>query len=1124
MLFSYVGIMTISLIILLIDNFLFYHDSTLKFSYFCKIMEKISKISSIVESSKLANEIKAFIDGGKSKTDIYLPNCSLRAAVSLFVAQHTNVCLRICQNEDAAGYLYQDARNLINTNAEKADDSIVFFPSLDGKQLDDDGRTIMRTRALEAIEKVNNLMIIAYPESLSAAVVSPTKLKSETISIKKGNEYDMDTLSEKFFKLGLTREEFVYQPGQFAIRGCIVDVFSYSSELPYRIDFFGDEVDSIRTFDTTNQLSVDTIDECTIVGNVLNAENAEKKHTLVDYLPKDTIVMMDNDEFVLGTLANRGAENAVAKIEKMRCLNIHGEKRNGIIADANLSPVFAKNYNLLADYIKKQKEVCGSVLIATENARQRERLETILSDLKIEDGYEFINGTLHSGFSFENVTLLVEHEIFGRYHRYQLTNKDSRRGKEALTLKELKNLSIGDFVVHDDFGIGVFGGLVMQRNGNIEQEMVRINYKDGGLIMVSLNSLHKVSKYRGSDSENVKISKLGGATWSNIKYKTKEKLKDIARDLILLYAMRKKEQGYSFSPDSFMQAELESNFEFQDTPDQAKATADVKRDMESARPMDRLVCGDVGFGKTEIAVRAALKAACDNKQVAVLVPTTVLAFQHYKTFSRRLKDLPVKVDYLSRTRSSSETKEVLKKLENGNINIIIGTHKLIGKSVKFHDLGLLIIDEEQKFGVTAKEKIKEMKVNVDTLTLTATPIPRTLQFSLLGARDLSVINTPPAGRYPVETHLCRFDKAIVSKAIEAELNRGGQVLFVNNNIKDLDNIKHFIISGVPTARVIIAHGKMSGEEIESAMLDFVQHEYDVLLSTSIIESGIDISNCNTIIINNAQNFGLSDLHQLRGRVGRSDIQAYCYLMAPPMEALSDESRKRLEAITTYTELGSGLNIAMRDLDIRGAGNLLGKEQSGFIADLGYETYKKILASAVEELRQNEFHEIFADDPNANNANEILRTDCSIETDLSALIPDDYVENVSERLSLYRELDSLQTEEDLTKFAKNLKDRFGEIPEQAQRLMEIVSIRFIANNLGFERLTFKNNHVCAYFTTDKTDQYFQSEIFGKILAYLQSHVERCKLGEKKGKPAFEIFDVQSLSETKQLLKEIINHKL
>ncbi|MCQ2198533.1 MAG: transcription-repair coupling factor [Paludibacteraceae bacterium] len=1088
------------------------------------MIEKISKTYDVISGTGIVSDILKWMENTQKNgvLQVKTPATSYRSVLCSAISNKTKkTIVYLAQNEDSAGYAFQDIRAISNAMAESSDDSILFYPCIKGKSLSEDGRKIMQNRVLESLQNLKQVVIVTYPEAIRENVLKKETLKKMSLKICQDDTIDLQKLSESFINLGLERVDFVFEPGQFSVRGSIVDVFSFSSETPYRLDFFGDSVDSIRSFDITNQLSIEKLQDCTIVGKCDTPTEADAD-ALPSYLPQDTIIITDDQEFVLAKVEEH--EKSLKKHKIIDFTSSPSKKYEVMESFVSPSPLFAKNYEAFAEYIKKCNSNGKEVMIATENARQRERLETILTDLSRKENLDvtFIVGTLHNGFETDYFTILLEHEIFGRYHRYNLTNRDSRRGKEALTLRELKNLSIGDYVVHDDFGIGVFGGLVKISKNGYEEESVKINYKDGDILMVSLSALHKVSKYSGQDTAAVKVTKLGSARWDAVKSKTKQKLKDIARDLIMLYAMRKQEQGYAFSADSFLQAELESNFEFQDTPDQARATQDVKRDMESARPMDRLVCGDVGFGKTEIAVRAALKATTDNKQVAVLVPTTVLAFQHYKTFARRLKDMPVKVDYISRTRSSSEVKNILHELEIGNINILIGTHKLIGKNVKFHDLGLLIIDEEQKFGVAAKEKIKQMKVNVDTLTLTATPIPRTLQFSLLGARDLSVINTPPEGRYPIKTHLSRFDENLISKAIDFELRRGGQVLFVNNNIKELDSIKSIIVKNLPTTRVIIAHGRMSGEEIESNMLEFVQGDYDVLLSTSIIESGIDISNCNTILINNAQNFGLSDLHQLRGRVGRNSVQAYCYLFTPPLECMSDESRKRLEAITTYTELGSGLNIAMRDLDIRGAGNLLGAEQSGFIADLGFETYKKILAEAIRELRNGEFKEVYEDDDKAaQETEEILHVDCAIDSDFPSLFPEDYVTNITERLALYRELDSMQQESELDKFAKNMRDRFGVIPEAGENLIMLIRTRFLANKLGFERLNLKNGKAVAFLTPDRSSQYYQSDTFGRIIAYLGSHPHRCLLSENKaGKPYIQIADITSPTECYTVLKNIL----
>ena len=1010
----------------------------------------------------------------------------------------------VLDNQEDAAYFYNDLVQITGGL------DVYFFPSSYKRGIKygekDPGNEVMRTETLNALDVSGSpVMVVTYPEALFEQVVSTEALHTKTLSVSVGQRVTMSAVKMELVKFGFEQVDFVFQPGQFSVRGSILDVFSFSSDFPFRIDFFGDEVDSIRTFEVDNQLSKEKKEKVSVVSDVNSGSNDIVP--FLQFISKDTLLAFSDYNYASGCMKNLDEENAgfekafnydgfleqVATF-KIAEFGLHNAFTGSAVLEFHISPqpLFNKNFDLIADNFQQMLADKYKIYVMAANTHQTDRLKAIFGDMQRAISFTPVQKTLHQGFVDKDLRICcyTDHQIFDRFHKYSLSSERARAGKAAMTLKMLKTLQVGDYVAHIDFGIGKFGGLMTMDISGKKQEVIKLVYKDDDLVFISIHSLHKISKYRGKEGEEPRINKLGTGAWQALKDRTKKKVKDIARDLIALYARRRQERGFAFSPDSFLQQELESSFIYEDTPDQLKATADVKKDMEKDEPMDRLICGDVGFGKTEIAIRAAYKAVADNKQVAVLVPTTVLAFQHYQTFSERLKGMACRVDYLSRTRSAKATREVLKDLADGKINIVIGTHKLIGKSVKFHDLGLLVIDEEQKFGVSTKEKIRQMKVNVDTLTLTATPIPRTLQFSLMGARDLSIMTTPPPNRYPVQTELSVFSEEVISEAIKYELGRNGQVFFVSNKIASLLPLKEMINRLVPSARVVIGHGQMPGEDLEKVVLDFLNFDYDILLSTSIIESGIDISNCNTIIINDAQNFGLSDLHQLRGRVGRSNRRAFCYLLSPPLSALPDESRRRLETIEMFSDLGSGFNIAMQDLDIRGAGNLLGAEQSGFIADLGYETYHKILNEAVDELKNEEFADIYASENSEVAENETFVSDCQMETDMELMFPAEYISNVSERMNLYRDLDNVKDEAEMQKFQDNLVDRFGPIPEQALNLMSLVHLRWLAIGLGFEKLVLKNERMTAFLIQSQNSPYFNSQVFGNIIDYVVSHPAQC----------------------------------
>ncbi|MBR1520671.1 MAG: transcription-repair coupling factor [Bacteroidaceae bacterium] len=1043
---------------------------------------------------------------------------------------HNPNLLVVMNDADEAGYMYHDLTQMMGT------ERILFFPSSYKRAIKynqkDAGNEILRTEVLTRVAEAQDLLVVTYPDALAERVVSKKELDVNTLPIKVGDTFDINDLEKQIFDLGFERTDYVYEPGQFAVRGSIVDVYSFSSDTPYRIDFFGDEVDSIRPFDIQSQLSESKVEQMTIVPN-MKKDDAEYI-SFLEFLPKETMVMTQSLEFVCDKIAQIHEEgfssqaqfeaetNAETLVKhfiideetfKRQIVQFrHLEMKKGSTTDEKAihfntapQPLFHKNFDLVNQEFHRLQNEGYKIYIFADSEKQIDRLQNIFEEqARTEaDAIRFIpvGKAIHEGFIDHTLKLcfFTDHQIFDRFHKYNLKSDKVRRGKVALTLKEIQQFEIGDYVVHIDHGVGRFGGLVRVPQNGVMQEMIKITYRNEDTVYVSIHALHKVSKYKGKEGEAPTLNRIGGGAWERMKERVKTKVKDIARDLIQLYAARLKEKGFAYSKDSYMQHELEASFAYEDTPDQLKATQDVKADMEKPRPMDRLVCGDVGFGKTEVAIRAAFKAATDGKQVAVMVPTTVLAYQHFQTFSSRLKDFPVRVEYLTRARTAKETKEVLEDLKAGKVDIIIGTHKLIGKQVQFKDLGLLIIDEEQKFGVSTKEKLRSMKVNVDTLTMTATPIPRTLQFSLLGARDLSIIQTPPPNRYPIQTEIHTFSPEVFAEAINFEMSRNGQVFIVNNKISNLRELEEMIHKYVPDARVCIGHGQMNPQDLEKIILDFMNYDYDVMLSTTIVENGIDVPNANTIIINSAQNYGLSDIHQMRGRVGRGNKKAFCYLIAPPLAALNDVTRRRLQAVENFSDLGSGIHIAMQDLDIRGAGNMLGAEQSGFITDLGYETYQKILNEAVAELKDNEFTELFAEedkDESGKISGEKFVTETNVESDIQAFFPEEYVPSSGERMSLYRELDSFTRPQQLEDYKKRLIDRFGQIPDVGESLLTVMPIKWAAQRLGIEKVVLKQGRMILYFALE--DEYFQSRAFEKVIQFVARNGRACQLrdGERK----------------------------
>lgn len=1146
----------------------------------------------------------------KSVKTVFLQGLVASSAPMLFASiagRWGRTILFVLNDNDEAGYFYNDLKTLAaSADGEDAAAEVLFFPSSYRRAVKyaqrDAGNEILRTEVLSRLSVAHKrkarlpLLIVTEPAALSELVVSKKRLDERTLSLQTGQKIDITDVEKTLIAFGFKQMDYVYEPGQFAVRGSILDVYSFSSELPFRIDFFGDEIDTIRTFEVETQLSHEKRERVEVVPEL--ATVSEEKIPFLQFLPDDALLATKDFLFVHDAIeriykegfskqalteqleGKTEVEQQELRLGLQRDLQLVSERqftddalrfrriefgagrtpeaagigktegRAAIHFHTVAQPLFHKNFDLLmqtlADYLVQGYKL----YILADSEKQTARLRDIFdngqwtvdngrltTDNEGRGGEDFsavhrplsvaftpVNRTIHEGFVDHNLKacFFTDHQIFDRFHKYSLKSDKARQGKMALTMKELQEMEPGDFLVHVDFGIGKFAGLVRVPAGDSYQEMIRLVYQHNDIVDVSIHSLYKISKYRRAGSgEQPRLSVLGSGAWDRLKEKTKKRIKDIARDLIKLYAKRRHEKGFAFSPDSFMQHELEASFLYEDTPDQLKATQELKRDMESARPMDRLVCGDVGFGKTEVAVRAAFKAAADSKQVAVLVPTTVLAFQHFKTFSKRLKGMPVRVDYLSRARSAKQTRQVLTDLEEGRIDILVGTHKLIGKSVKWKDLGLLIIDEEQKFGVSTKEKLRQLKSNVDTLTMSATPIPRTLQFSLMGARDMSIMRTPPPNRYPIQTEIHTFSPEVITDAINFEMSRNGQVYFVNDRISNLTEIGNMIRKYVPDCRVAIGHGQMKPEDLEEIVMGFMNYDYDVLLSTTIVENGIDISNANTIIVNDAHRFGLSDLHQMRGRVGRSNKKAFCYLLAPPLAALNPEARRRLEALETFSDLGSGFSLAMQDLDIRGAGNLLGAEQSGFMEDLGYETYQKILSQAVTELKNDEFQDFYADEIAGGKelTGDDFVDDCAIESDLEMYFPDNYVPGSSERMLLYRELDNIERDEELDAYKLRLEDRFGPVPRQGEELMQVVALRRVGKRLGCEKIMLKQGQMQMQFVSNPNSAYYKSRAFDKLLGYIGRHPRRCNIREKNGKRSMVVSEVKSVGSAVMILREI-----
>lgn len=1097
-------------------------------------------------------------------------------------AKMKRTVLFVLNDADEAGYFYHDLTQMLGQ------ESAFFFPSSYRRAIKygqrDAASEILRTEVLARLSVGKQIYIVSYPDALAELVVSKQILDERILKLAVGQQTAQVDIVRQLRDFGLQETDYVYEPGQFAVRGSILDVYSYSCEYPFRIDFFGDEIDTIRTFNIEDQLSKDKRDAIEIVPE-LAAEQSVKQCFLY-FLDADALVVMNDytllhdrigqiykDGFSTQSLTEQLEGATEMEAEKIRremkaelnlvsasdfqhalvdhvriefgkqsegdvarkqeqLLTAKGDNQALIAFDMAPQPLFHKNFNLLAQTLEDYQLQGYTLYILADSQKQQERLKDIFDSEELKR-YQIrftpVEKTIHEGFvdHEKHACFFTDHQIFDRFHKYNLRSDSARAGKMALTMKELQEMDYGDFIVHVDYGIGKFGGLVRVPTGDSYQEMIRIVYKNNDKVDVSIHSLYKISKYRRSDTgEPPRLSTLGTGAWDRLKEKAKKRIKDIARDLIKLYAQRRREKGFAYSADSYLQHELEASFLYEDTPDQSKATADVKKDMESGRPMDRLVCGDVGFGKTEVAIRAAFKAACDGKQVAVLVPTTVLAYQHYQTFKHRLEGLPVSLEYLSRARTAKDTRRILEELKEGKVDILIGTHKLISKSVQWHDLGLLIIDEEQKFGVSTKEKLRQLKVNVDTLTMSATPIPRTLQFSLMGARDMSIMRTPPPNRYPIQTEVITFDKTVIADAINFEMSRNGQVFFVCDRIAKLTELKLLIEKLVPDCRVAIGHGQMKPEELEKIIMGFINYDYDLLLSTTIVENGIDISNANTIIVNDAHRFGLSDLHQMRGRVGRSNKKAFCYLIAPSKACLTPESRRRLEALETFSDLGSGFNLAMQDLDIRGAGNLLGSEQSGFMEDLGYETYQKILSQAVTELKNEEFNDLYQQemDEGKQLTGDDFVDDCAVESDLETYFPDTYVPGSSERMLLYRELDHLQSEEEVAEFRKRMIDRFGPVPREADELMCVVGLRRLGKMLGCEKIMLKQGTMQLQFVSNVNSPFYRSEMFSRVLAYATTHIQDCALKEKNNKRYLRIRDMKSVEQAKNLLSFISQIKV
>ena len=1110
-------------------------------------MTSLSAIASDFMAGSRSKALNAALAKGHTRACAHSLAGSSAAMLLASLANRPSPLLVIGDSPDDAGYLYHDLSRLLGEEA------VLILPSGYKRAIKygqpDPPSQILRTEALSAWQSASSpvKIVVTYPEALAEKVAPPQMLAEHTLRLSLNSPVDLTEVIKWLRNNNFSEVDYVYEPGHFAHRGSILDIFGYSHELPYRIDFFGDEIDSIRTFNIETQLSEEKLDSVSITANVAHDPNGT---SLLKFIPSDTLIAVRDAAFTTArirevaseslststVIAEEGDTDAMSRVIDAEAFArdfnsftqlsftaaASSPDPSAVAIDFQCSPqgIYHKNFDIISDSFSRFLDDGYEIFILSDSDKQIERLKEIFADRGDKIKFSPVIPTLHEGFvdHLKKRCIFTDHQIFDRFHKYNLRSDRARSGKLALSLKELSAIEPGDYIVHVDHGVGKFAGLLRTNVNGHMQEMFKLVYAHDDIIFVSIHSLHKLAKYRGKEGVPPKINTLGTGAWNRVKERTKSKLKDIARDLIKLYAARKQEQGFGFSPDTYMQQELEASFIYEDTPDQLTATQAVKADMESQRPMDRLICGDVGFGKTEIAIRAAFKAAADSKQTAVLVPTTVLAYQHYHTFSKRLKDFPVRVEYLSRARSAKDTKQILADLADGKIDIIIGTHKLVGKSVKFKDLGLLVVDEEQKFGVAVKEKLKQLKTNVDTLTMSATPIPRTLQFSLMGARDLSAITTPPANRYPIVTNVSVLSDDLITEAINFEMSRNGQVFVINNRIEGLNELESMIRRLVPDARIVVGHGQMPPEKLEKAIEDFANHDYDVLLATTIVESGIDMPNVNTIIINNAQNFGLSELHQLRGRVGRSSRKAFCYLSVPPHVPLAPVARRRLQAIESFSDLGSGIHIAMQDLDIRGAGNLLGAEQSGFIADLGYETYQKILREAVTELRTEEFADL---DNDSVAEPEDFVADCVIESDMELLLPADYVPQESERISLYQELDSIGRELDLQAFKTRLQDRFGKVPQVTLELLRIPRLRRLARKLGIEKVALKQSYMYTYFVDDSNKAYYQSPMFGRMLHYLQQHPRQCAIREKNGKRSFSFSNVTSVEQAVDILQQILD---
>lgn len=1109
-----------------------------------ELKELISKFSKNESVSKTASDLQ--IVGSK---------IHWRGAIgSSFSFLSSAVCnqvpgnhIFILEDKEEAAYFFNDLEGIFPEQK-----NLFFYPESYRTpytlEETDNANVVARAEVLEKVNSQSNNWIISYPKALFEKIPSKKVISKNTFKLEVGRSYGLDLINEHLLDLHFDRVDFVYEPGQFSIRGGIVDIFSFSNDHPYRIEFFGDEIESIRTFDASNQLSLKNHQFFTIIPNVQGKIAEEERIDIFEYLGEETTIWLASfditqkvlmDEYEKAVKIHASINSPVQHLLPSE-LYFNAKDLEDVLSNYSVlefrtdshfkstvqqdfsikpQPSFNKNFDLLAEDLHQRKEQGYETLIFSNQPKQIERLEQIFHDIDASISFTPVHIALHEGFiDTENkVVCYTDHQLFERYHRFRL-KEGFRQAKQALTLKELYNLQSGDYVTHIDHGVGKFSGLeTIEVNGK-PQEAIRLIYRDGDVLYVGIHSLHRISKFTGKDGAAPSVNKLGTQAWSNLKKKTKNKIKELAFDLIQLYAKRKAQPGFAFAPDTYLQNELEASFMYEDTPDQLKATIAVKEDMESDTPMDRLICGDVGFGKTEIAIRAAFKAVADNKQVAILVPTTILSMQHYRSFKERLKDFPCTVDYLNRFKSAKDTTETLQKLEKGEVDILIGTHAIVGKRVKFKDLGLMIIDEEQKFGVSVKDKLKTLRATVDTLTLTATPIPRTLQFSLMGARDLSIINTPPPNRQPVLTEIISFDEEQIRDAIAYEVSRGGQVYFVHNRLQNIKEIAGMIQRLCPEVRVAIGHGQMDGKDLEKIMFGFIDHEYDVLLATTIIESGIDISNANTIIINNAHNFGISDLHQLRGRVGRSNKKGFCYLIAPTKGVITSDARKRLDALVQFSDLGSGFNIAMKDLDIRGAGNMLGGEQSGFIADIGFEMYQKILNEAIDELKENEFKELF-ENRNSDQHPSFVR-DCIFETDLEVRIPDDYVNNVAERLSLYQELDNIDKEERLAEFAEELRDRFGPLPDQVVELMDSFKLRWLAQEVGIEKLVLKSGKMIGYFVANPQSPFYDSPVFQYILNHVQQNHTGVKLSEKNDRLRIIWENVNSLHNAKMKVEKLL----